>query len=924
MTRHASATLRILTDSVRKALAPHWGALLALALFLAAGLAVLDDYGVIYDASWQRKTAEVNLGYLAGGDFRAYVAAFRADHDKFYGMAFEVPLLLAERAFGIEDDRAAYLSRHLITSLFFLSGGLFAYMLARRLFDSRLLAIAAMLLFLLHPRIYAHSFFNPKDIPFLAMFMIALFLTHRAFRRDALSAFALLGVGVGILVNLRIMGVALLAAIPAMRALDLALASGWEERKRALLTTGGFALASALAIYALTPYLWADPAPRAAEGWTTLAAHPHIALELFRGTLYHSVNFPVEYLPVWFSITAPPFTLLLGAVGAAGVFVQAARAPREALRNERLRFALLLVACFAAPVVAVMLGASMYNGWRQMYFLWAPFSLLAAFGLQRLVSALGRRRLRAAAYGAAGAGFAATVISMALLHPNQQEHFNVLVDRVAPERLRSQYVIDYWMQARRQGGEWISEHSAQSSRRSYIAIYFYHVGSSWSRSARELHRLKVYGNTLVAIEWKDDLLEVYEAVQGREPVIGGAFDVHQIDGALALVMEPCAPTFVERVSVTLRAFPVAAADLPAWRRGLAFEPRRFDLRRYGARFEDKCVASLPLPAYPLADFELLRPPDLLADGEAREKARRAREEGRLLSRAAHRAAYDIYLSDGELAYRNDACDPLETARQFHLNVYPERVDDLPEEWRGRGFERFEFLLNGAFLGGGCAAYFRLPDYPVVAIRTWQRDADGGDLWRAEFLLDPERRLAELLSGASGEPIAQGDFDVHLADRALVYVKEPCEPADAEARFFLHVTPERVGDLPEERRIYGFDNLDFNFFPYGGALFDGRCAARASLPEYPVASVRTGQYDEDGEVWSAEFAVGGRFRLRGMTGGGGGRERRGAGRLVQRALSRPNGFPPTQEDGGLREGEELASGGVPAYADVLPAPSPPMR
>ena len=128
--------------------------------------------------------------------------------------------------------------------------------------------------------------------------------------------------------------------------------------------------------------------------------------------------------------------------------------------------------------------------------------------------------------------------------------------------------------------------------------------------------MKVYGNTLVAIEWKDDLLEVYEAVQGREPVIGGAFDVHRIDGALALVMEPCAPTFVERVSVTIRAFPVDADDLPAWREGSAFEPRRFNLRRYGARFEDKCVASLPLPAYPLANFELLWLPELLAEGRA--------------------------------------------------------------------------------------------------------------------------------------------------------------------------------------------------------------------------------------------------------------------------------------------------------------------
>ena len=99
------------------------------------------------------------------------------------------------------------------------------------------------------------------------------------------------------------------------------------------------------------------------------------------------------------------------------------------------------------------------------------------------------------------------------------------------------------------------------------------------------------------------------------------------------------------------------------------------------------------------------------------------------------------------------------------------------------------------------------------------------------------------------------FDVYLADGALIYVKEPCEPADTEARFFLHIVPEHVEDLPDERRQYAFDNLDFAFFP-NGALFEGKCAARAALPDYAVASVRTGQHVGGvGEIWGAEFAVG---------------------------------------------------------------------
>ena len=863
-------------------LARHWAALLGLALFLVAGLAVLDDYGVTADEPWQRSIGLDSLRYLRG-DWNA----LPNDHNKFYGIAFEAPLLFVERAFGLHVARDVHLARHLLTHLTLLIGGLFAYMLAHRLFGSRPLAVAAMLLFLLHPRLYAHSFFNSKDIPFLVMFMVALFLTHRAFKRDGVAAFALLGAAVGLLINLRVMGVVLPAAVLALRALDLAFAQEWAERKRILVTTGVFALASALTIYAILPYLWADPVGRAAEWWATLSNHPYKPTDLFRGTLYRSDDFPVEYLPVWFAISSPPFALLLGAAGAGCVLVQAARAPRKALRTGGLRFALLLVACFALPALSVMLpGGNIYNGWRQMYFLWAPFALLAVFGLHRLAGALSGRA-RMAVYGAAGAGFAATVISMALIHPNEDVYFNLLTDRVAPGHLRSQYPVAYWDHTIRQGLEWVVMRSAQSSggrfpatangpfwigenalvlpesareRLASAAPFATAPGQpvvmSWGRSARELHRVEVYANALMVVESRDDLHAVYEAVSGRSPAKDGAFAIHRIDGALALVMEPCAPAFVERRGwLTVRAFPVDAADLPPWRRGETFEPRSFWLADYGAFFDGKCVASLPLPAYPVADFELRWSPELLDAGEAREKTRRAREQGRLLASAERRAAYDVYLADGELAYVNDACDPPETEQPFELIVYPERTEDLPESRREQGYERFriDFHRDGAFVDGGCVAFFPLPDYPIASIRTGQ-SIEGGGEWRAGFAFNAEPYRAAYQAAVSGEPLARSAFDVHVADGALVYVKEPCAQADVHARFFLHITPERVGDLPEERRARGFDNLDFEFFP-NGALFEGKCAARIPLPDYPIASARTGQFAEGREVWSAEFEVG---------------------------------------------------------------------
>ena len=208
-----------------------------------------------------------------------------------------------------------------------------------------------------------------------------------------------------------------------------------------------------------------------------------------------------------------------------------------------------------------------------------------------------------------------------------------------------------------------------------------------------------------------------------------------------------------------------------------------------------------------------------------------------------------------MVYLNDSCDPLETEHPFELIVYPERAEDLPEARREQGREwlRIDFHRNGAFVDGGCVAFFPLPDYPIASIRTGQ-SIEGGGEWRAGFAFNAEPYRLAYEAAVSGEPLARGAFDVHMADGALVYVKKPCEQGDTDAKFFLHIRPERVGDLPEERRGSGFDNLDFDFFP-NGALFDGRCAARVPLPDYPIASIRTGQHAGGaGELWRSEFEV----------------------------------------------------------------------
>ena len=100
------------------------------------------------------------------------------------------------------------------------------------------------------------------------------------------------------------------------------------------------------------------------------------------------------------------------------------------------------------------------------------------------------------------------------------------------------------------------------------------------------------------------------------------------------------------------------------------------------------------------------------------------------------------------------------------------------------------------------------------------------------------------------------YDVYHDDNSLWYLqREECDagPAERGATFFLHVVPLNADDLPANRREFGFDGLDF--LPAEHWLdAGGYCVIERRLPQYDIASIRTGQYDASGELWSGEIRI----------------------------------------------------------------------
>ena len=150
-------------------------------------------------------------------------------------------------------------------------------------------------------------------------------------------------------------------------------------------------------------------------------------------------------------------------------------------------------------------------------------------------------------------------------------------------------------------------------------------------------------------------------------------------------------------------------------------------------------------------------------------------------------------------------------------------------------------------------------HETFAIPGWDLVANFADGALLRFNPASDATLADAVWAhfAPNGPLGRQAFwHLRVDGRRLVYVKSSCGVTDTAPRFFLHIQARSNDTLPPHRRRYGFDNLDFQFAQHGlelpGDSHPGssrRCVAIVELPGYPLASLRTGQYDEQ-PLWTA--------------------------------------------------------------------------
>ncbi len=453
----------------------RWWVTTFLGGFLLLGLSIVRDYGMSYDADASRDIGMTSLHYVAEKlypkfltkpsqqrYFEQYQTPLHWFKDRDYGVAYELPVTLAERLLQLPSARAANLFRHSCTFLVSWVGILALYGLGKRRYADWRAGLAVATLLLLSPRLFGEMFYNDKDAVFMGLSTVAtytavVFLERPTWRRAAGHALAC-----AIAIDVRIMAVLWPLATLAL----LAWRGGWGDYRHGRWKQ----LVGSLALYALLlpvlvtlcwPYLWEDPWSNFMQAFHNMQHFRWGGTVLYRGEMVLAGDLPWSYGVTWVGITTPLLQLGLVVLGLGLVARQLAnRGWRLYAAGTREWQDLLFLGLGVGPLVSVILFHSViYDGWRQLYFIYPSLLLLALRGLVAAAHWLrGQPRWqRAVASTLLAVGLLSSAGQLVWMHPFQSLYFNAL----AGSHVTSRYEQDYWGIGYLAGLRWVAEHDTR-------------------------------------------------------------------------------------------------------------------------------------------------------------------------------------------------------------------------------------------------------------------------------------------------------------------------------------------------------------------------------------------------------------------------------------------------------------------------------
>jgi len=427
------------------------------------GVSVFHHYGISWDESTSRDNGIVAYQYVTGqnDDLLTY-------SDRDYGTAFELPLFIIEKAVGVTSSQQTYFLRHFFTFLFFFVSVVFFYKIASSRFGSGI-AFLGVIFLVLSPRIFADSFYNSKDIVLLSGMIIAVSTFLSFTKKPNLPHAMFHAMACAFVVDIRIPGLIILPITFSFFIIDTFLLSKRRLWRTRLIMLFVFFLLFLGFVILFWPYLWSDPIKNFMSAFSSFSHFTRLSdTVLYLGNYFPDKYVPWHYPIVWIGISTPLIYLFLFLLGVGYTTYRFFRNMSTFYKNYRQD--LLFLTWFFGPLLIVIgLNSTLYDGWRQLYFIYPSLILIALIGFEALLYFNKNRfHLMTIVFVLCSVNLISVLCFMTFNHPHQHLYFNELVGGM--ENAKQYFELDYWGLTFREGLEYIAAHDSSSA----IPVFFAH------------------------------------------------------------------------------------------------------------------------------------------------------------------------------------------------------------------------------------------------------------------------------------------------------------------------------------------------------------------------------------------------------------------------------------------------------------------
>ena len=433
-----------------------WG-LAIVSLLLYVGLSF--GSGINADDKFQVDYSQKLVSYYAtfGKDTSALLVPDGNMH--LYGGFFEVVTGFVNKVAGnVPNDLAYHHVRHASSAILGWVALLCAALLAR-LIAGWQAGFIALLILTLSPRFLGDSMMNPKDIPFAAGYMMALYnLAAVLNRMPKPGRWNLIGLALGLGIGLAMRAGGLLTFVYAFMFTGLhfylknggfaAFTNNKLLGRYALVLLGTSVVGYVIALL-FWPYALQSPLQNPLTALSKFSVLEVKIRVLFEGSNVMSNTTPWYYPVKWIAYTIP-LAALAGFVGSVVLL------PRLLKRyNPLWVFMVLFTAVF--PVAYIIYKDSViHDGWRHLTFVYPSLVVAAALFWNELVQYFSEKKaLQYATYGVLGLGLLDPAAFIATNPKFPYVYFNPISGGI--KGAYGEFETDYWGVSVRQGIEWMEQ-----------------------------------------------------------------------------------------------------------------------------------------------------------------------------------------------------------------------------------------------------------------------------------------------------------------------------------------------------------------------------------------------------------------------------------------------------------------------------------